>query len=199
MLTKYFEQFPLLTYKRKEIIYRQGEMIEQVAFVKEGFVRLYSTSAEGREATVSFFKPVFPVTLIYSGKKSESAFNLQAITDVRLWKSPRAAFDKFLLENPKVNLEINNTLCDICLELINNINNVISGSASSKIIGIIRALAKETGTKEDNFTKINIETTHAMLASMTGLTRETVTIQLNKLEKEGLIKTKESFIELTEG
>jgi CRP/FNR family transcriptional regulator, cyclic AMP receptor protein len=195
-LIDFFSQFPLLSYKKKEIIYRQDEVIDQVAFVKSGFVRLYNVTADGKEVTINLFKPVFPITFIESAEKTPFEYCMEAVSDVQLWKCSRIKFDDFLVKNPEISLYMNTNLAKICKELINNVSSVLSGKSNQKIAGIIHSLGKTNGVQEKGVTKINLETTHSLLASMTGLTRETVSIQLKKLENEGLVSVEKSFLSI---
>jgi len=69
-LIKLFENYPLIKYHSKEIIYRPCEMIDQVAFVKNGFVRIYNQNKEEKEITFSGFKPIFTMSYFFSQKKN---------------------------------------------------------------------------------------------------------------------------------
>ena len=54
-------------------------------------------------------------------------------------------------------------------------------------MSLIFSLSDEFGVKKGNKVVIKFKITHKLIASITGLTRETVTLQMLKLEKEGLI------------
>ena len=58
-----------------------------------------------------------------------------------------------------------------------------------KVVAVLLSLVAET-TKKTTEVTLDLPATHRTIASMTGLTRETVTLQMLKLKKRGLIAGK---------
>jgi CRP-like cAMP-binding protein len=48
----------------------------------------------------------------------------------------------------------------------------------------------------ENYSTIDFGITHKLIASLTGLTRETVTLQMIRLEKEGIIVNKSKSVQV---
>ena len=97
-------------------------------------------------------------------------------------------------ENPEIKNEVMISFMKKFLELTTNLLQIISGDARTKIISLIYSLADEFGVKKNDKTLIKFKMTHKLMASLTGLTRETVTLQMIKLQKEGLIENVQQFI-----
>ena len=72
------------------------------------------------------------------------------------------------------------------LDLTDQIGYLLSGTAYNKIAAILVSLTNN----RNNSGKIDFGITHKMLASLTGLTRETVTLQMIKLDKAKIIQNK---------
>lgn len=189
-LTKFFEQYKSLYFEKGETIYRPGEKIDQVGFVKSGYVRLYSHSKDGKEITLNFFKPVFYLSYLFSSTNKENKYYFEATTEVEMWKSPVDAFQKFVAENQDILFWLNQRLLMALEEVLSNVEDTISGDSYSKIISIIVSLARKISTVEGKETTIDVNTTHRIVASLAGTSRETASKQLKRMEREGLIVQK---------
>jgi CRP-like cAMP-binding protein len=73
------------------------------------------------------------------------------------------------------------------LDLTSYISHLVSGDAYTKVAGLIYSMADEYGISKNKTVTIKFKITHKLIATLTGLTRETVTLQMLKLEKDGLI------------
>ena len=185
--TKFFEKYPLIKYGSKEIIYRPQEMINQVAFVKSGFVRIYNQDQDEKEITFSGFKPIFLMSYFFSKKNIPNQYFFQALTVVEIWKAPIIEFDKFLLKNPSEAVNLTNICLGSLHQVLQSWENSLRGDAYSRIAKLILTLSKDYGKTIDGKITIDFHTTHQLIASMLGVSRETVSIQIKKMENNGLI------------
>lgn len=64
---------------------------------------------------------------------------------------------------------------------------MMAGNAQSRMVVELLIAARRFGTKSGNKVTINLKITEKDLASQTGIARETVSRELQKLKKEGLI------------
>lgn len=193
-LIQFFEKYKLFKYKKGEIIYRQGDIFNHVAFAKSGYVKLYIINSEGQEKTINLFKPLFFLTMTYALNDLESRYYFEAVTPLEVYRAPKDDVSNFIKENPEILLKINHNLLRTFEETIFNMENSTIGNSYRKISTIILSLSKQFGVNIDNKLKINFSTTHEILASLTGLTRETAGIQINKLKDEGIISQNGKFI-----
>jgi CRP-like cAMP-binding protein len=67
------------------------------------------------------------------------------------------------------------------------VSQLISGNAYLKVAGLIYSLAREYGVVKGKEVSIKVKITHKQIGILTGLTRETVTLQMLKLEKNKII------------
>lgn len=191
-LTGFFDKNKLYKYKKGEIIYRPGDSISHVSFVKSGYVKLYILDQNGQSVTINFFKPLFFLTFWYSVNNLPSRYYFEAVTDVEAWRAPVEEFNDFLDKNTKILFEFNQMLLKVLEETIFNMGNTVSGSSYKKVATILLSLSKQYGGKNtEGQIMIDFGTTHEDIASLTGLTRETVGIQINRLKDEKII-TQES-------
>ncbi len=193
-LIKFFCKYPLKKVKKGGIIAKPGEKFGGIIFVKKGYVKAYTLTKDKKETTLPLFKPIFYFSLIagMTGKKSQHYF--EAVSPTEIWVAPKKEFLKFLEENKLIKDGVMEGMLSEFVDMTANLGELMGNSAYGKVAGILVSLAEKFGTKNGVRVIIKFKVTHKLLASLTGLTRETVTLQLNKLKKEGLIGNKKREI-----
>jgi CRP/FNR family transcriptional regulator len=186
-LIEFFSQFPVMKFKTNENIYRPNENISKVAFIKSGYVRVYSYDADGKEVTFSGFKPVFLMSYFYANNKIANKYFFEALTEVEIWETSVNEFNKLLLENPKLAVEITNGSINNLMALIESWELSISGDAYNRIGKLLVSLGNNYGVVNNTKKEIDFKTTHQLIASMLGISRETASIQIKRLENDGWI------------
>ncbi len=173
---------------------RPGDEPQGVYFLKKGFVRLYSLSLKGEELTLIIFKPetFFPISWVVNN--SVNAYYLEAMTRADLWKAPREELLKFLQENPDVFIDYVRRIAVRMDGLLNRMEYLAFGTAYAKVASILMILSDRFGQKDGYKVLVEVPLTHSGIASLVGVTRETASIELKKLEKKGLISYKKRQI-----
>lgn len=185
--TKFFAQYRLTTYKKGENILRPGDTFTNVYFVKKGYVRLYNTTLDGKEITINLFKPLFYLSLMYALNEKECRYFFEAITDIEVWKAPLGDFLEFIEKDKQASLLAFEATTNAINSLLTHIESSSAGRSYNKIASILLSLIRDFGSEEDGITKIDFSTTHRVIASLAGTTRETASIQIKRLEKDGII------------
>ncbi len=196
-LNKLFDHFShhrLVSYKKGDIIYRPNDVIDHVSFIKSGYVRLYTVNKHGEEATLDVFKPVFYLTLLYAMTDTENRYYFEAVTPVELWKAPRNETLAFLRNDAEMLYNLMQSIMTGLKSTLMNLEVLISGDSYAKICGLLTSFALQYGEETENGIRIGQQTTHKLIGSLTGLTRETVTSQLDKITKAGLITNEHKHI-----
>lgn len=193
-LMDFFSAYTLQNYQKGEIIHRPGDTITQVSFIKSGYVRMYALNPDGKETTINFFKPVFYMTLMLAVRGEENEYYFEAITPVELWKAPVEEVKNLLANNSDLVFEIAQLFAGALDDAVRNTVDTSGKNSYIKLAKTIQSLAKNYGVTENGRIHIDFETSHRILASITGLTRETTSIQIKKLENEGYISQEKSKI-----
>lgn len=187
-LVGFFKKYKLIKYNKGEIIFRPGDVFSDVSFVKNGYVRLFRVTKNGKETTINLFKPVFYLSLMFSNTNYENQYLFEAITDIELWKCPNNDIKRFFKKNPEVSEWLNISLLKILNDVLANVGDTVSGNSCSKILSIILSLVSHFGVETPDGISIDFLTSHRILASLAGIARETASIQIKKLERQGLIR-----------
>lgn len=190
VLEKYFEKYKLQKFKKGEIIFRPGDEFPGICYIKSGYVRLYTVGKDGQEVTIQLFKPVFYLSLIRAISKFDSKYFFEAISPVEMWIAPREEAMEFMKSNEEIVNEVTKDVLGGFMNLISDIEYLISGNAYNKVARVIHSLATRHGEQKGSDLVVKFNTPHRVIASMTGLTRETVTLQILKLEKEKIVANK---------
>lgn len=183
VLNKFFKNYPLIKYKKGEVILKPGQEFTGIAFVKSGYAKMYTKSKSGKLLTLPIFKPIFFYSMITTMMKKKSEHYIEAITPVEIWIAPTEKTLAFLKAEKDLFKEMTLFVTKEMMSLCCNITQFVFGDATIKVANILYSIADKYGTKTDNGIEIKFKTPHKMLASMLGLTRETVTLQILKMEK----------------
>ena len=189
-LHKFFGKGRFLYYKKGETILRPGDIPQGAFFLKKGYVRLYSICESGKELTLIIFKPEDFFPMMWTFNSSPNMYYLESITTVEVWRAPKDKFLQFVKSNPDALFELIGKILVRLGGLLNRMEYLAFGNASQKVASILMICAERFGEKQDNSAIIHIPLTHKDVAMLVGMTRETVSIEIKKLERKGTISYK---------
>jgi CRP-like cAMP-binding protein len=176
--------------RAKTPIFYQGEAPRCGFFIKKGLVKAYTLQSSGEEQVVSFFGQgdFFPLAWLF-GKTSSSIYYYETLEDSVLVGVTREDTNTFIRNNEDMkNFLLEKLVRDQAAYLM-RITALEQSRAVEKILFTLYYLLYQFGESngaDDNF-KIDIKLTHATIASLVGLTRETTATELNKLKKKGVL------------
>jgi CRP-like cAMP-binding protein len=189
-LITFFNKYKLIKYKKGQIIFKPGEKLPGILFDKSGYFRVYTMSKDGKEITLPMLKPMFFCSMVDSLLNKENKYYIEAISPVELWLASEKEFMEFIKSDSDLYDKLTKVMLTDFIDLTNNVSQLIFGDAYTKIAGLVYSMSEKFGETKNKDTTIGFNTPHRMLASMTGLTRETVTLQLLRLQKEGFLYSK---------
>jgi CRP/FNR family transcriptional regulator len=190
-LKKFFAKFPSIKYPKGTIIHKPGDKFANVYYSKSGFIRLFVKNGS-QETTLNIFRPLFIVSLAQSSSSYPSNFYVEALTPCEVWTAPFSEYQKYISQDTKLAKQINGFFFNSVLQLLNNQTNLIAGSATNKVATVLLQLAFDYGQMKSSSVHVPFPATHRILATLIGLTRETTSVQMSKLQKAHIISTKRS-------
>lgn len=193
-LAGFFSNRSTLSYKKNEIILRDDTPPPGVFYLKKGYVRDFSLSRDGEELTLVVFKPgdFFPLQWVI---KNKSDFhNFEAMTAVELFRASKEEFLTFLKKEPDVLFSSIQEIVARLGGLMDRMEHLVFGNAYERVASILLIFAERFGSKVDGSMLIPMPISHRCIASLVGMTRETVSVEMKKLEKKGLISSKGRFV-----
>ena len=166
-----------------------------VFYVKSGFIRQYLISKNGKELTVNILKPETYFPVIWAINNVVNIYFYESLTEVTLLKAPRDEVVKQLENHPELLYDLTKRTLSGLDGITRIMETLLTGNAYEQITSVLLVLAqrfgKLTGKKE---ILICIPLTHRLIGTLAGLSRETTSLELEKLTKNKIISRKNRFI-----
>lgn len=193
-LTDFFEQFKPLFYKKGEVILRPEDVPYGVSLLKAGYIKYCSVAQDGEELTLIILKPGDPFPIMWAINDTPNTGYLEAMTKVEIRRSPKNEFLKFIKTNPDVLLEVVSKILARFGGILQRMEHLAFGNAYEKTASILLICAERFGKKEGENIVIQVPLTHQDIANLIGLTRETTSIEMEKLAAKKFIGHKKRLI-----
>lgn len=191
-LSAFFKKYsnrPPRHIKKRTVLFNPGDPLQGVYFIEEGFIKLYEVSEEGKETIIYLTGPGNMLSLRAMISKEKTAHQYtEAITDVTLYTMTMQEFYAVLSEHPEHIVDLIHILIDRLNHAERRIEGFIAGDVTSRVASFLHDAAMRFGQKKGNAIFFPVGLTHQRIADFVGSYRETITIALNKLQKEKLIK-----------
>ncbi len=168
-------------------IFSEGDLSDSLYILKEGMVRLISLSDNGRETILHILRPeeIFGELLLSEEKRPFTAI---AIEEVLVTVISRENFLKLLATVPAVALNFIRMISKRLARVETGLAESSHTWSYHRLARVLLKLSEEYGEEVPSGTRINLHLTHEDLANLIGTSRETVTTQLNKFTRMGLLK-----------
>lgn len=191
---EFFARSGVTHYKKGETILRGGDQPQGVFYIKKGYVRLYSLSKEGEELTLIIFKPGDFFPMIWAINNTSNMYYLESMTPVEVYRAPRDEFVSYIKGEPEVLFELTGRILVRLGGLLQRMEHLAFGNAYDKVASILFICAERFGTSSGKNIVIPLPLTHRDIASLLGITRETVSIEIKKLAEKKIINYKGKHI-----
>lgn len=176
------------TFSDKEILFHEGDERKFLYLLKKGTVLISKLSEDGEERLINILAEgeMFPHTGFFDDRPYPGTATAKKQVDVLL--IPITAFENFVEAHPKLAFRIIKVMSKKIYLLQRKLNEMLSLNVEERLLSTLKQL-------NDLNKNESIHLTHQELGNIVGASRETVTRQLKKLEKEGKVKVeKDHFI-----
>jgi CRP/FNR family transcriptional regulator len=184
-----FTDLPTRQLSRGQILIYEGDPIDNIYYLLDGYVKVSSLSVDGSQRTIFIYAPgdAFPLAGYLSGVGIARYF-YECMTGAEIKVMPQKRFQEII----KGDLELGEQLISYTYQLnakfAERIETLTARSARRKIVSLLSFLADRTGTAESGRVRLNVPLTSQEIADMCSLTRETTSLQMQKLRKERVIR-----------
>lgn len=188
-LQHFLNAFPVRALKKDQTILFQGEVPRQVYIIKEGAIRAYNIDASGEEKTVAFVGPNEVMAPSWAfGRAPVALYYYDVFVDTKVYLLSRDDLLHLLQTNPDALYAAYDKLLSIFIGATIHINALEKSKSSQKLINLLQYLCMRFGvTQKNDHVLIDLRLTQHDLASMLGVTRETVATELSRLKKQGVL------------
>lgn len=192
-LNNFFNNFDKHQYQKGEIIIRSGEAPKGIFYLQRGFVRQYSISEKGDEVTLNLYKPHTFFPMMWALNNTPNNYYFETLTATSVAIAPRDKVVTFIKNEPEILYDLTKRLYKGIDGILKRMEYLMSGDAYKKLI-VILLISRERFATSDKKLAISLKLTHKELAAQAGISRETVSREMKKLEKRGLVSYNRNLI-----
>jgi len=179
------------TANRAETVVLEGEPAANLYFVVSGVVKVFKTSAEGKEQILSIVRPgeSFNDVPIFDGGPNPAS--ARTMGPVLLYGIKRNDMEAILRDHPQIALNVTKVLAKRVRELVS----LVEDLSFRHVIGrVARILFEHIAGEESRGPRL----TQQEMAAMAGTAREVVGRSLKALEEQGAIRLDRHRIVITD-
>jgi CRP/FNR family cyclic AMP-dependent transcriptional regulator len=171
-----------------ELIFGEAEPCTGLYVIESGNVRIFKSSAGGREQVLSIDGPgssIAELPVFDGGNYPASA---QAVNDCTLLFFSKKDFQALCLQHPEVALKVLRVVGARLRRLVGIIEELSFTTVRQRLVAMLVRLAKSSGQKESGSIMITLPANNNELAAQIGTVRELVSRNLSRLQSENLIQ-----------
>lgn len=197
-IESFFNNYTLRSYKKGQVLLLNGDKANHVFHLLEGRVKQYDITYRGDEIILNIFKPpaFFPMSLVIND--TTNLYTYEADSDIKLRQAPAEDVMQFLKDNPDVLMDLLSRVYRGADGMIGRLAQLMAGSAKSRLIYEIILEARRFGVADKDGPGCTLSMSEKDLGAHAGLTRETVSREITKLKKDGLIDIERKGIYITD-
>jgi CRP/FNR family transcriptional regulator len=170
-------------YKKKEYVYFSKADIDRIYIVKQGNVEIGYLDESGKEFAIDLVG-MGEIFGTISGQEGAGGF-ARAVDRALICHMSRIDFEEYLERFPGMSLRVLKFLGFKINILENKLQDLVFKDIRTRICELLTTLYEKSGDSEQKLIKIPL--THRDIANLVGCTRETASLNLSELKKEGTI------------
>lgn len=185
----YVKDSPLKTFQRGEVLVQKGEPTQFLMAIRTGFVKVTSINNDGVERLVWIAGryDIAPTERLFA-RKGTVRFFYTALTDGSYYQLDKQDFLSTATEQPELMAEIARGMSDHYDSLLQHIDAIDASSVKERLLLTLLYLAERISAEDTvDLCEHGLILTHADFANLIGSTRETTSLAMNDLRKEGYI------------
>ncbi|MBX2893615.1 MAG: response regulator [Saprospiraceae bacterium] len=175
-------------YRKKDVIFREGENPRWLFFVESGKVKLYKTSDDGRELIVKIAQTGDFLGFLALFQEDAYPESAAAVEDCAVKLIPKSDFAALVFGHRDVNARFIKMLANHVAEREQQLIELAYNSVRKRVATVLVQLYDQSGP--------SINLLREDLASLAGTAKETLIRTLTDFKNEGLIDIKEGAIQV---
>lgn len=175
--------------RKRTVVLYQGEVPRSGYLVKSGTLKMYRINRFGEEQIVGFRTAgeLLPETWLL-GKTSSTLYYYEALEDCELLSFDKQSFATALEHSPELKAKLYDYLVSSNTALLVQVTALNQSRAADKLALMLYYLLFRYGREEKpGEFHISLSLTHTIIGSLIGVTRETMSVELGKLRRKGVI------------
>jgi CRP-like cAMP-binding protein len=199
-MREFVERGRLISFSRGEQIYAEGDPGNLVYFIKRGGVKIITSNADGKEIALAYLKELEllgETALVDDAPREQRAI---ATEDCCLIAFEASHIEELMQRKPELSLSLTKFVGLRLRKLQTRLQHLMFRSPLQRLASLLLELAEDFGEKDPRTgdMEIKLRITHSEIASLIGVTRESVTYAMGQLELDELIRVVKRRIYLSD-
>ena len=175
------------TFSPGQIVFNEGDPCSGLYVVASGHVRIFKTSANGREQVLSIDGPGSSVAELPVFDGGNYPASVAAVDEVTLLFVSKEDFQELCISHPQVALKVLRVVGARLRRLVGIIEELSFTTVRHRLAAFLVRLATREGVRTNNGIVVALPDNNQEIASQIGTVRELVSRNLSRLQAEGLI------------
>ena len=175
-------------YSPGQLVFGEGEPCSGMYVVESGHVRIFKSSADGREQVLNIDGPGSSVAELPVFDGGNYPASVAAVDDVTLLFISKQDFRTLCLTHPQVALKVLRVVGARLRRLVGIIEELSFTTVRHRLASFLLRVAQREGKPVEGGTAITLPSSNQELASQIGTVRELVSRNLSRLQAAGLIQ-----------
>lgn len=176
-------------FKNGEVLCREGEKWETLFIINEGKVKLSKLTKDGKEQIIHILSSgdFFGELSLFSEGETYN-FSAFAMNKVKICTLTKVNMEQIMMKNPNISLKILGEMSKRLAQTENLAQILATNDAEIRIVNMLIEFQEHYGVERPEGIEIKMPINREEMANYTGLTRETISRKLSKLEESGIIE-----------
>lgn len=185
---EFYKQFKTRDYKKGEMLIRADDDPQGIFCLTKGYVRQYTISKAGTELTLHILKPLSYFPMVWAINGTPNVYYFEALTEVEVGRAPRDQVVDFIKDKPTVTFALMSELLEDYAETLTRVEHLVFSDAYRRVISVLLYIIKHFGEENHDGIIVHHRFTQQDIATLVGVSRETASNEISRLEKKGLVK-----------
>lgn len=193
----FFRKYKKHSYKKGEIMIRADDEPQGIMYLTSGRVKAYSISRKGEEVIVNIFKEGSFLPMSWAVNDSPNTYFYEALTQVELWRAPKADVLSFLHSEPEVLFDLLRRVYIGMDGVLMRMAYLMGEDAYTRLVAELLISGKRFGLINEA-KSVELHLSEKDLAAQTGLTRETINREIKKLKEKKIVSLQRDQLIITD-
>lgn len=185
-------------YKKKEVIFLEGDDCTGLYIIRTGRVKLVRSSAQGKEQIIKILNPGDLIGFEVLYDSSTYANTAVAMEECELCYMGKDDFFDILEKEPYIAKKLIISMGRELKEAYERIGHLGLLNAREKLAHLLYTLGADYGVRENGGIRLNLQLSRLEIAELLGITQETSIRLLKSFKEEGLIEIRRKEILIKE-
>jgi len=178
------------TYEKGEVLFLAGTMCKRIFFVESGKIKIYKTSASGKEQVLEMLSSGETCACNAASDVFSCSTTGEALVPTTVWYLSKADYIRLMDESPKIARKLLQIMTDKLSSLGSLVEEISLMNVKERLVKFLLDMLKDQAKSAAEEGVLTLPFTREEIARQLGSARETVARNLHQLKQDNLIDIK---------